>query len=72
MAKKKKKKLKLRIDRVIIAAVAVIVVLFGVYKGCLLYTSAPVLHAYFDVFAGCIQTLVFVTLSSILISIEAE
>ncbi|MFR7592143.1 MAG: N-acetylmuramoyl-L-alanine amidase family protein [Longibaculum sp.] len=31
MAKKKKKKL--RIDRVIIAAVAVIVVLFGVYKG---------------------------------------
>ena len=25
---------------------------------------APVLHAYFDVFAGCIQTLVFVTLSS--------
>lgn len=33
---------------------------------------APVLHAYFDVFAGCIQTLVFVTLSSILISIEAE
>lgn len=33
---------------------------------------APVLHLYFDVFAGCIQTLVFVTLSSILISIEAE
>ena len=33
---------------------------------------APVLHAYFDVFSGCIQTLVFVTLSSILISIEAE
>ena len=33
---------------------------------------APLLHAYFDVFAGCIQTLVFVTLSSILISIEAE
>lgn len=33
---------------------------------------APALHAYFDVFAGCIQTLVFVTLSSILISIEAE
>lgn len=33
---------------------------------------APVLHAYFDVFAGCIQTLVFVTLSSILIAIEAE
>lgn len=33
---------------------------------------APVLHAYFDVFAGCIQTLVFVTLSSILIVIEAE
>ena len=33
---------------------------------------APALHCYFDVFAGCIQTLVFVTLSSILISIEAE
>lgn len=33
---------------------------------------APVLHAYFDVFAGCIQTLVFVTLSSILIAMEAE
>lgn len=33
---------------------------------------APVLHAYFDVFSGCIQTLVFVTLSSILIAIEAE
>lgn len=33
---------------------------------------APVLHVYFDVFSGCIQTLVFVTLSSILISIEAE
>ncbi len=33
---------------------------------------APVLHAYFDVFAGCIQTLVFVTLSSILIAVEAE
>ncbi len=33
---------------------------------------APVLHAYFDIFSGCIQTLVFVTLSSILISIEAE
>ncbi len=33
---------------------------------------APVLHAYFDIFSGCIQTLVFVTLSSILIAIEAE
>ena len=33
---------------------------------------APIFHAYFDVFAGCIQALVFVTLSSILISIEAE
>lgn len=33
---------------------------------------APFLHAYFDVFAGCIQTLVFVTLSSILIAIESE
>lgn len=33
---------------------------------------APILHAYFDVFAGCIQTLVFVTLSSILIAMEAE
>lgn len=33
---------------------------------------APLLHAYFDVFAGCIQTLVFITLSSILIAIEAD
>lgn len=33
---------------------------------------APVLHVYFDVFAGFIQTLVFVTLSSILIALEAE
>lgn len=33
---------------------------------------APVFHAYFDVFAGFIQTLVFVTLSSILISLEAS
>lgn len=33
---------------------------------------APVLHAYFDVFSGFIQTLVFVTLSSILIALEAE
>lgn len=33
---------------------------------------APLLHVYFDVFAGCIQTLVFVTLSSILIAMEAE
>lgn len=33
---------------------------------------APLLHVYFDIFAGCIQTLVFVTLSSILISLEAE
>lgn len=33
---------------------------------------APILHAYFDVFAGCVQTLVFVTLSSILIALEAE
>lgn len=32
---------------------------------------APVLHCYFDVFAGFIQTLVFVTLSSILIASEA-
>ena len=31
---------------------------------------APILHAYFDIFAGCIQTLVFVTLSSILIMME--
>lgn len=31
---------------------------------------APVLHCYFDIFAGCIQTLVFVTLSSILIMME--
>lgn len=33
---------------------------------------APLLHCYFDIFAGFIQTLVFVTLSSILISLEAE
>lgn len=33
---------------------------------------APILHCYFDVFCGCIQTLVFVTLSSILIAVEAE
>lgn len=33
---------------------------------------APVLHAYFDVFAGVIQTVVFVTLSSILIMMENE
>lgn len=32
----------------------------------------PLLHCYFDVFAGFIQTLVFVTLSSILIAVEAE
>ena len=31
---------------------------------------APILPAYFDIFAGCIQTLVFVTLSSILIMME--
>ena len=31
---------------------------------------APIFHAYFDVFAGFIQTLVFVTLSSILIALE--
>ena len=33
---------------------------------------APLLHAYFDVFAGVIQTVVFVTLSSILIMMENE
>ena len=33
---------------------------------------APIFHAYFDVFSGFIQTLVFVTLSSILISLEAS
>ena len=33
---------------------------------------APIFHAYFDDFAGFIQTLVFVTLSSILISLEAS
>ena len=33
---------------------------------------APIFHAYFDVFAGFIQTLVFVTLSSILIFLEAS
>jgi F-type H+-transporting ATPase subunit a len=31
---------------------------------------APLLHAYFDIFSGVIQALVFVTLSTILISIE--
>lgn len=30
---------------------------------------APLLHCYFDLFSGVIQSLVFVTLSSILISI---
>ena len=30
----------------------------------------PVLHAYFDVFAGFIQTFIFVTLSSVYISLE--
>lgn len=30
----------------------------------------PVLHAYFDVFSGVLQTFIFVTLSSIFISIE--
>lgn len=33
---------------------------------------APLLHCYFDIFAGCIQTLVFVTLSSILIMMENQ
>lgn len=33
---------------------------------------APILHAYFDIFAGVIQTIVFVTLSSILIMMENE
>lgn len=32
---------------------------------------APVLHAYFDVFAGFIQTFIFVTLSSVYIAMEA-
>ena len=31
---------------------------------------APLLHCYFDLFAGCSQTLVFVTLSSIFIMME--
>lgn len=31
---------------------------------------APLLHAYFDVFSGVIQALVFVTISTIMISIE--
>ena len=31
---------------------------------------APVLHGYFDIFAGFIQTFIFVTLSSIFISLE--
>lgn len=33
---------------------------------------AAILHMYFDVFAGFVQTLIFVTLSSILISIDAN
>ena len=33
---------------------------------------APVFHVYFDLFAGVIQTLVFVTISSILIMMENE
>ncbi|WP_294580135.1 F0F1 ATP synthase subunit A [uncultured Thomasclavelia sp.] len=33
---------------------------------------ASILHMYFDVFAGFVQTLIFVTLSSILISIEVN
>ncbi len=33
---------------------------------------APILHVYFDLFAGFIQTLVFVTISSILIMMENE
>ena len=31
---------------------------------------APVLHAYFDVFAGFIQTLVFVTLTMVFVGVE--
>lgn len=31
---------------------------------------SPILHAYFDIFAGFIQTFIFVTLSSIFISLE--
>ncbi|MFQ6792528.1 F0F1 ATP synthase subunit A [Thomasclavelia sp.] len=33
---------------------------------------ASILHMYFDVFAGFVQTLIFVTLSSILISLEVN
>lgn len=33
---------------------------------------APVLHAYFDVFASLIQTFIFVTLSSVYIALEYE
>lgn len=33
---------------------------------------APIFHVYFDLFAGVIQTLVFVTISSILIMMENE
>lgn len=33
---------------------------------------APILHVYFDLFSGFIQTLVFVTISSILIMMENE
>ncbi|MBQ1447579.1 MAG: F0F1 ATP synthase subunit A, partial [Solobacterium sp.] len=31
---------------------------------------APLLHAYFDVFAGFIQTLVFVTLTMVFVGVE--
>lgn len=32
---------------------------------------APVLHAYFDLFAGLVQTFIFITLSSVYITMEA-
>ena len=44
--------------------------LFGVGGGVLNFMApliAPILHAYFDLFAGFIQTLVFVTLTMVLI-----
>ena len=46
--------------------------LIGVHINFLGPVITPLLHAYFDVFAGVIQTVVFVTLSSVLIMMENE
>ena len=46
MAAKKKKKLKLRVDRVIIAAVACLIILFGLYKGISFAVSLSLIHIY--------------------------